>query len=61
MFLERVLSLQADVRGFHVYKAILEPKDSEVLACSHEEHNTHDPFAIKTCQFDSGKNSGLGS
>ena len=55
MSLERVLSLQAVVRGFHVYKAIWEPKDSEVLACSHEENNPHDPFAIKTCQLDSGK------
>ena len=58
MSLERVLSLQAAVRGFHVYKAIWEPKDSEVLACSHEENNTHDPFAIKTCQLDSGKTVG---
>ena len=55
MSLERVLSLQAAVRGFHVYKAIWEPKDSEVLAWSHEENNPHDPFAIKTCQLDSGK------
>ena len=58
MSLERVLSLQAAVRGFHVYKAILEPKDSEVLPCSQEENNTHDPFAIKTCQLDSGKTVG---
>ena len=55
MSLERVSSLQATVRGFHVYKAIWEPKDSEVLAWSHEENNPHDPFAIKTCQLDSGK------
>ena len=26
-----------------------------MLACSHEENNPHDPFAIKTCQLDSGK------
>ena len=58
MSLEMVLSLQAAVRGFHVYKAILEPKDSEVLPCSQEENNTHDPFAIKTCQLDSGKIAG---
>ena len=55
MSLERVLSLQPAVRGFHVYKAIWEPKDSEVLACSHEENNSHNPFAIKTCHLDSGK------
>ena len=41
--------------GFHVYKAIWELKVSEKLACSHEENNRDDPFAIKTCQLDSGK------
>ena len=41
--------------GFHLYKAIWEFKVSEKLACSHEENNRHDPFAIKTCQLDSGK------
>ena len=55
MSLERVLSLQAAVREFHVYKAIWKPKDSEVLACSREENNPHDPFAIKPCKLDSGK------
>ena len=55
MSLERVLLLQPAVRGFHVYKVIWEPKYSEVLACSHEENNPHDPFAIKTCHLDSGK------
>ena len=37
---------------------ISEPKDSEVLACSHKENNLHDPFAIKTCQFGSDKTVG---
>ena len=55
MSLERVLSLQAAVRGFHVYKAIWKPKDSEVLACSHEEKNPHDLYAMKACQLDFGK------
>ena len=55
MSLDRVLSLQAALKGFHVYKAIWEQKDSEVLACSHEANNPHDPFAIKPCQLDSGK------
>ena len=55
MSLERRLSLQASVRGFHVYKAIWELKDSEVLVCSCEENNPHDSFAIKTSQLDSGK------
>ena len=26
-----------------------------MLACSHKKNNPHDPFAIKTCQLDSGK------
>ena len=51
MSLERVSSLQATVRGFHVYKAMWEPKDSEELACFHEENNPHDPFAIKTLEL----------
>ena len=55
MSLERVLSLQPVVRVFHVCKVIWEPKDSEVLACSHEENNPHDPFAIKICRLDSGR------
>ena len=55
MFLERVLSLQPAVRGFHVCKAIWKPKDSEVLGCSHKQNNPQNPFAIKTCQPDSGK------
>ena len=50
MSLERVLTLKAAVRGFHVYKAIW-----HLLASSHEENDTHDSFAIKTCQLDSGK------
>ena len=55
MSFDRVLSLQAAVKGFHVYKAIWKQKDSEVLACSREANNPHDPFAIKPCQLDSGK------
>ena len=26
-----------------------------MLACFHKKNNPHDPFAIKTCQLDSGK------
>ena len=55
MSLGRVLSLQAAVRGFHVYQALLVPKDSEVLACSHKENNPLDPFVIKICQLVSDK------
>ena len=53
MSFERVLSVQAAVRGFHVYKNVWEPKESETLVCSHEKENVHDPFAIKTYQRDS--------
>lgn len=47
---EKVLSVQAAVRGFHFYKSIWAPKKSEVLSCEHEENNPYDLFAIKTCQ-----------
>ena len=55
MSLGRVLSLQAAVSGFHIYKALWVPKYSEVLACSHKENNPHDPFVIKICQLVSDK------
>ena len=55
MSLEKVLSLQAAVRGFHFYKSIWEPADSEVLSCLHEENNPYNPFAIKTCQLNSDR------
>ena len=55
MSFERVLSVQAAVRGFHVYKNVWEPKESETLVCSHERENVHDPFVIKTYQRASGR------
>ena len=40
------------VRGYHVYKSAWEPKEREVLSCSHKENNIYDMFAIKTCLID---------
>ena len=40
------------VRGYHVYKGVWEPKERQVLSCSHEENNVYDMFAIKTCLTD---------
>ena len=50
-----------DVRGFHVYRSIWLPKESQVLSCSHEVDNMYDLFAIKTCVKDeSGKEQIVG-
>ena len=40
------------VRGYHVYKSVWEPKERQVLSCSHEENNIYDMLAIKTCLTD---------
>ena len=50
------------VRGFHVYRSIWLPKESQVLSCSHEvDDNMYDLFAIKTCIKDeSGKEQIVG-
>ena len=40
------------VCGYHVYKNVWEPKESEVLSCSHEVNNFYDMLAIKTCLRD---------
>ena len=47
---EKILSVQTAVRGFHFYKSIWAPKESDILSCEHEENNPYDLFAIKTCQ-----------
>ena len=44
---ENILTVQSDVRGFHVYKAIWQPEEGEKLMCEHEENNEYDLFAIK--------------
>ena len=35
-----------------MYYRVLEPKESDVLSCSHEVKNIYDMFAIKTCLTD---------
>ena len=47
---EKIVCVQATVRGFHFYKSIWAPTESEVLSCEYEENNPHELFAIKTCQ-----------
>ena len=43
----------AAVRGFHVYKAIWKPMESELLNCSHEKDNPYDVFSIKVFKAES--------
>ena len=40
------------VRGCHVYESVREPKEKQVLSCSHEENDIYNMFAIKTCLTD---------
>ena len=40
------------VCGFHVYRSVWQPKESQVLSCSHEVGNMYDLLAIKTCLED---------
>ena len=45
---ENILTVQcAAVRGFHVYKAIWQPKEDEKLICEREENNKYDLFQLK--------------
>ena len=43
---------QCAVRGYQVYKSVWEPKESEMVSCSHEVNNIYDMFAVKTCLRD---------
>ena len=43
----------AAVRGFHVYKGSWNPKEDELLECSHEKDNLYDSFSIKVFKPDS--------
>ena len=47
---EKIVYAQAAVRGFHFYKSIWTPRESEVLSCEYEEKNSYDIFTLKTCQ-----------
>ena len=35
------------IRGFHVYEGAWTPTHHEILQCSREEGNVHDPYAVK--------------
>ena len=54
------VSFHAAVRGYHVYKAVWQPQENEILHCLHEYANVHDMFAIKVCQMADGVESIVG-
>ena len=41
------VEIQFCIRGLHVYKEVLTPVIEEILICSRESANLHDPFAVK--------------
>ena len=41
------VKIQSCIRGFHVYKEVWTPVMKEILTCSRESKNLHDPFAVK--------------
>ena len=42
-----VFTIEAMVRGYHVYQTVWEVNISEVLPCIREPGNRHDPYAIE--------------
>ena len=45
---EKICKFSAAVRGYHFFKRVWTPKESERLNCQFEENNPFDQFAIKT-------------
>ena len=41
------------VKGFHFYRASLNPNECGCLNCFHEENNSYDILSIKICTLDS--------
>ena len=39
------------IRGFHGYEDAWTPTHHEILHCSHEEGNIHDPYAVKVLKL----------
>ena len=35
------------IQGYHVYQSIWIPVDGEILSCTRETENGHDPFSVK--------------
>ena len=52
MSLSCEFNFSAVVRGFHVYRDIWKPYESECLRCEYELDNLFDMFAIKVCLND---------
>ena len=44
---EEEFRLTLSVRGFYVYESAWAPVYHEILHCSREEGNVHDPYAVK--------------
>ena len=40
----------AVLKGFHVYKSIRKPEESEVLMCYHDKDNPYQTLSIKVCK-----------
>ena len=47
---EKNCEFSAAVRGYHYYRSVWLPQESEVLECHHDFGNVFDMFAIKTCK-----------
>ena len=48
-----VFSFEAEscIRGYHIYTAVWTPYIGEIMPCSRELTNGHDPFAVKVSQL----------
>ena len=42
-------SVSSMVRGYHEYLHVWDPAIGEVLPCSNEDGNLHDPYAVHGC------------
>ena len=52
--INKILVFSAAVRGFHVYREVWNPSESEELTCLYERNNLFDMFAIRTCRTEDG-------
>ena len=41
------VKIQSCIRGFHVYKEVRTPVMEDILICSRESTNLHNPFTVK--------------
>ena len=50
--MQRSIKFNAAIYGFHVYHDVSQPKEKEILKCSHKENNEYKVFAINVAQFE---------